>query len=429
MALVFLALFVFFKTLETSACMIRTKILLLLLLSLCSFNRIHTKCIVYAPNIKTVQAVVNNDWLSPPVMNLNGKDILQIGFDELSHEFHRFTYTIEHCEADWSKSEGIFESDYLDGFNNIPIEDYENSRGTVVPYTHYQLQIPNDYCKLKMSGNYRLTVYDENEDNKKMFQVEFMVTEQSMTVAMEVHTNTDIDFNKAHQQLDITVRYPNHRVTNIDQQIFTIVKQNDEDRTAVINPKPTFVKHDGLAWTHHRDLIFQGGNEYRKYETLSLSHSTLGIDKMWWDGDSYHAYLFTDEPRHNYIYDQDANGAFYIRNSDNFENETTCDYVYVHYHLKSPNPTNVPIYVRGWWSTDEDISHYEMQYDEQDEAYHQTVLLKQGYYSYHYVQGQQNLESEGNFYQTENRYQLYVYYRGISDRTWRLAAYRQLFFK
>ena len=111
MALVFLALFVFFKTLETSACMIRTKILLLLLLSLCSFNRIHTKCIVYAPNIKTVQAVVNNDWLSPPVMNLNSKDILQIGFDELSHEFHRFTYTIEHCEADWSKSEGIFESD------------------------------------------------------------------------------------------------------------------------------------------------------------------------------------------------------------------------------------------------------------------------------------------------------------------------------
>ncbi len=409
--------------------MTRLRILLAVLFSCCLTLHLQSKCIIYAPNIKTVQAVVNNDWLSPPVMVLNSQDVLQIDFDELSHEYHRFVYTIEHCEADWSKSEGIFESDYLDGFNNIQIEDYENSRGTIVPYTHYKLQIPNDYCKLKMSGNYRLTVYDENEDNRKMFQVEFMVAEQSMAVSMEVRTNTDIDFNKAHQQLDMSVRYPDYRVTNIDQQIYTVIRQNDDERTTVINPKPTFVKPDGLAWSHHRDLIFQGGNEYRKFETLALSHSTLGIDKMWWDGNNYHAYLFLDEPRKNYIYDQDANGAFYVRNSDNFENETTCDYVYVHYLLKSPNTTREPIYVFGWWATDEDLSKYEMQYDEQKDLYHQTVLLKQGYYSYHYVQEQQNLESEGNYYQTENRYQLYVYFRGISDRTWRLAAYRQLFFK
>ncbi|MGN0221883.1 MAG: DUF5103 domain-containing protein [Prevotella sp.] len=409
--------------------MMRLRILLPVLLLLCCSLHIQTKCIVYAPNIKTVQAVVNNDWLSPPVMVLNSQDVIQIDFDELSHEYHRFVYTIEHCEADWSKSEGIFESDYLDGFNNIQIEEYENSRGTIVPYTHYKLQIPNEYCKLKMSGNYRLTVYDENEENRKMFQVEFMVAEQSMAVSMEVKTNTDIDFNKAHQQLDMSVRFPGHRVTNIDLQIYTVIRQNDDERTTVINPKPTFIKHDGLEWSHHRDLIFQGGNEYRKFETLALSHSTLGIDKMWWDGDNYHAYLFMDEPRPNYIYDQDANGAFYIRNSDNFENETTCDYVYVHYSLKSPNPTRQPIYVHGWWTTDADISQYEMQYNEQDDLYHQTILQKQGYYSYHYVQEQQNLESEGNYYQTENRYQLYVYFRSISDRTWRLTAYRQLFFK
>ena len=55
----------------------------------------------YKPEVKSLQAVVNQDWLSPAVMRLKGDDVLNIGFDELSHDYHRYVYRLERCEADW----------------------------------------------------------------------------------------------------------------------------------------------------------------------------------------------------------------------------------------------------------------------------------------------------------------------------------------
>jgi hypothetical protein len=48
-------------------------------------------------------------------MTLHSADRLVVGFDELSHDVRRLSYRLEHCEADWSTSEDIFESDWLNG--------------------------------------------------------------------------------------------------------------------------------------------------------------------------------------------------------------------------------------------------------------------------------------------------------------------------
>ena len=50
----------------------------------------------YNPQVKTLQAVVNQDWLSPTVMRLHSDDVLYVSFDELSHDYHRFVYRLEH---------------------------------------------------------------------------------------------------------------------------------------------------------------------------------------------------------------------------------------------------------------------------------------------------------------------------------------------
>ena len=144
------------------------------------------RSVVLSPQVKTLQVVVNQDWLSPAVMRLGSDDVLHIGFDELSHTYHRYVYKLEHCEADWSASDDIFESDWLEGFNGNPIEDYENSLNTTVLYTHYRLQIPNDRCRLKMSGNYRLHVYDEDDDDEEVLCAEFRVVEPVTTVGLSV---------------------------------------------------------------------------------------------------------------------------------------------------------------------------------------------------------------------------------------------------
>ena len=387
---------------------------------------------MYSRQIKTLQVVVNNDWLSPPVMTLGGDDVLNISFDELSHEYRRFTYHIDHCEKDWSVSQEIFESDFLNGFNDNPIEDYQNSLNTTVLYTHYTLRLPNDKCSLKMSGNYRLTVLDE--DGGKVAEAKFMVVEPLANIGMTCTTNTDIDVNKSHQQVSLTVGYGALSVTNHDEQIGIVVTQNNRDDSARKDIRPNIISNKGLEWMHNRMLIFDAGNEYRKYEVLDVSHPTMGIDRIDWDGHNYNVFPFIDEPRMNYLYDEDANGAFYIRNSDNVENDCISEYVYVHYRLKSPELSGGRIYIDGEWTTDDDKGNYVMNYNAADGMYHATVMQKQGYYSYRYMltdnTGQVSIpQTEGNFYQTENRYQAYVYYKETGGRTWRLVGYRQLEFK
>ena len=414
----------------------RLRSLLLLVLSItavfCLPLRGYGRSHVNVRSIKTLQVVVNDDWLSPPIMKLRD-DVLNVSFDELSHDYHRYVYRLEHCEYDWTPSEDIFESDWLEGFNNNPIEDYENSLNTTVLYTHYQLQIPNERCRLKMSGNYRLHIFDE-ENDEEIACAEFRVIEELMNVGLSVTTNTDLDINKRYQQVSMTVKYNQLRVTNPDEQVKTIVMQNGREDNMKKDIRPNYIVSDGLRWEHNRGLIFEGGNEYHKFEVLALSHTTMGIDSIAWDGQHYQAFPFVNNPRRNYIYDEDANGAFYIRNSDNVENERTCDYVFVNYKLQPANHYDgASIVVDGQWST-EDADTYRMTYKEDDRSYNACILQKQGYYSYQYLLKDPDgtthiVPEEGSFAETENRYQALIYYKGISDRAWRLAGYQQIIFK
>ena len=63
----------------------RKLVFALLLVSLQSAAR----SVVYDPQVKTLQVVVNQDWLSPAVMKLGNGDVLHVSFDELSHTYHR----------------------------------------------------------------------------------------------------------------------------------------------------------------------------------------------------------------------------------------------------------------------------------------------------------------------------------------------------
>lgn len=391
---------------------------------------------IYADNVKTLQVVVNQDWLSPPVMRLHSGDVLHVSFDELSHDFHRYRYRLEHCEADWTASEDIFESDWLEGFNDNPIDDYENSLNTTVMYSHYWLCLPNDRCRLRLSGNYRLHVYDEdNADEGDVLCAEFMVSEERANLSLSATTNTDVDVNVSHQQIGMSLEYNGLQVSNPDAQLYTVVMQNGREDNWKQNPRPNYVTNRGLRWEHNRQLIFEAGNEYHKFEVLDVSHPTMGIDQISWDGSHFHAYPFTNEPRRNYIYDEDADGAFYIRNSDNVENDRLCDYVYVHYKLCPARRYDLAhVVVDGQWAT-EDSGNYRMDYDERDHSYNAAILQKQGYYSYQYLlvdadgQATHVVPEEGSFSQTENRYQAFVYYKGTGERTWRLVAYRQVVLK
>jgi len=132
---------------------------------------------VFSPHIQSLQVKVNDNWLAPPIVNLDSEDILEISFDELSHEYHRFQYVISHCNSDWTPS-GLNEIDFLEGFNNSPIENYQNSINTTMMYTHYSISFPNEQVKLKASGNYIILIYNDDDDSKPVCKICFSVIEK-----------------------------------------------------------------------------------------------------------------------------------------------------------------------------------------------------------------------------------------------------------
>ena len=380
---------------------------------------------IYSPMVKTLTTIVNNDWQNRPVMELGSRDVLHIGFDELSHDSHRYICHLTRCEADWSETTDVFESDWLQGFNDFPLDDYQNSLNTTVNYTHYEFTIPNSQCMIRMSGNYRLSIFDEDNGHEKILDAEFYVVEPVVNIGLNLTTNTDIDVNKSHQQVSINLEYKNLNVIRPEDEIYTVVMQNWNEQTARLNPAPQYTYHQGLRWEHQRELIFDAGNEYHKFEVLDVSHPTMGIDRIGWDGKRYQAFPFTTTVRRNYLTDESANGAFYIRNSNRSEIAYTCDYVWVNYTLEAPYSGE--IFLQGQWTNNADATAYQMQYDANSQCYIAQVMQKQGYYSYQYVDRDgRTAPTEGNFFQTRNKYQVLVYYKGLGDRTWRLVGYRGL---
>lgn len=388
-------------------------------------------------NIRSLQVVANQKWMDLPIMVLNDGKI-SIDFDDLTHTYRRLTYRLEHCEADWKPSVGLFESDVVDGFiAGNTIDDIEESTLTNTLYTHYHLDIPNDKCQPKLSGNYRLYVYDDDSSSDyPLLTACFMLTEpaeSSMGVRLNITTQTDQSINREQQQAEMLIDYGPYTVSNPQQQIKTVVLQNRNWLDARWNSKPQYVMPNGLRWSHNQDYIFWAGNEYRKFEILSTDVASMGVDKIGWDGKNFHAYLYSTTPFLNYLYDEDADGAFLIRNSDNVEINTTSDYMLTHFQLNVPSPYPYRIFLNGDWTYDRLLPAYEMTYNSAGGYYEAVVPLKLGYYNYQFLAADEqgrlsSFRVDNSHYQTENSYQVLIYFRPPGGRTDKLVGYANVRF-
>ena len=388
-------------------------------------------------NIRSLQVVANQKWMDLPIMVLNDGKI-SIDFDDLTHTYRRLTYRLEHCEADWKPSVGLFESDVVDGFiAGNTIDDVKESTLMNTLYTHYHLNIPNDKCQPKLSGNYRLSVYDDDSgSDHPLLTACFMLTEpaeSSMGVRLNITTQTDQSINREQQQAEMLIDYGTYIVSNPQQQIKTVVLQNRNWLDARWNSKPQYVMPNGLRWSHNQDYIFWAGNEYRKFEILSTDVASMGVDKIGWDGKNFHAYLFPTTPFLNYLYDEDADGAFLIRNSDNVEINTTSDYMLTHFQLNVPSPYPYRIFLNGDWTYDRLLPAYEMTYNSAGGYYEAVVPLKLGYYNYQFLAADEqgrlsSFRVDNSHYQTENSYQGLIYFRPQGGRTDKLVGYANVRF-
>ncbi len=372
----------------------------------------------YVDNIRTLQVKTRGAWDAPPVVPLGG--IIDISFDDMQHNYVRYTYHITHCNADWEPSD-LLESEYLDGFNDQPIESYEPSMNTTMMYNHYRFSLPNSDVKLLVSGNYTVDIYEDGYD-EPVAHACFSVLENKLGINLQVSPNTDIDQYSTHQQVDFSINYQSYNVHRPEEELYPIVVQNHRWDTRVEGLRPSYVKSNELLYNHNRSLIFDAGNEYRRFEILDEYVPTMRVESMSYYEPYYHATIMSDNPRAHYIYDQDQNGRFLIRNGDNLDSDTESDYFITHFTLNMAEMEGGNVYLNGDLTYNRYIDEYMMEYDTSRGCYSIYLPLKQGSYNYQYVflpDGSDSgsiIDTEGSFYQTENEYWVYVYHRPFGER-------------
>ena len=345
----------------------------------------------------------------------------KISFDILSGLEHDLYYQIEHCDFNWKKSQ-LLKSEYLQGFDDLKIENYSSSFNTYQIYTHYNINFPNSNTSFKKSGNYIIKILDEY--GMELFRRKFILFENLSTVKSEIKRSRDIKFIHEKQVVNFEVNPINIQFNNPSKTVKIKVFKNNDLNYSIENIKPQYNLGKKLIYKYDNELSFWGGNEYLYFENKFVRNTNIKI-RSFDLNEIYSNYLYTDIPRKNkkYTYSPDINGGFLfdVNNSSNPEFEA--DYVNVHFSLKKPEiiDSETKIYVVGDFNNHEISENYVMSYNPINELYESVVKLKQGFYNYKYVAVDGNNKIihgkiDGNFDETENEYNVLVYYRNYGER-------------
>ena len=393
-----------------------------------------TRTAIFDNNFRSLRACTESNYYAPPVVELGGDDRVRIEFDEISPEMRYMRYSLLHCDANWQPSQ-LVESDYVDGFNEADIEEYDFSSGTFANYVHYGISLPNEDMPILLSGNYLLRVYPEEDSENTLLQVRFSIVEKAVDIFAEVTSRTDIAYNKSHQQVAVTVDTKDYRVENMYADLKVVVTQNARSDNEAIVTNPLRVSSNKAFFEHDRKLIFPAGNEFRRFEMTTTNYIGMGIDRYAYHDPFYHAELKIDEPRcyGSYTYDQTQYGRFTIRESNAFDSNTGADYMIVHFALDIPRQSGGDIFVDGEFTQHNFTNANRMHFNEATNRYELDMPLKQGAYNYQYLwlphgsKAALTAPIEGDFYQTVNEYQIKVYNRRLGERYDRLIGYTVLY--
>ncbi len=381
----------------------------------------------YQPFIKTTRLYprfnTGDQDLQAPVVSLTSNPGLVLEFDALMEDYEQYQAKIIHCNADWTQSM-LSDIEFLNEYNSFTLDDFEYSQNTTTLYVHYLFEVP----PTKISGNYILLVYRNNDPEDILLTRRFVVFEDRASIKTNVGVSTAVTKRNANHQLDFSLNYTGLRVSNPLSDIFVVVRQNQRWDNAIYGLRPTLVRQD-QSYMEYRHFTeennFQAGNEFRFFDLRTYLFRGQNITYINSDTNPMIAHVFTDQSRAEGIYSEfrDLNGQYFIETREAQASYLESDYFNVKFQLSTPSPHPAGVYVVGAFNDWNRTESNKMTYDTDTQLYTCDILLKQGVYSYAYhAEGNPN-RYEGSFFQTENDYDIIVYYRPLGAFTERVIGY------
>lgn len=340
-------------------------------------------------------------------------------FDDLLAGESDYYYNITQYNYDWSPSQ-LSKIDYLDGMDDQRIASYANSFNTLQLYSHYNLTIPNSKYNILKSGNYVLEITNRSEE--VMIRRKFIVYEELVNVPVVIKRSRDLGTFTTKQNVDFTIKLGEQTYQNPIQNIKVYIFQNGQWATSISRIKPQYTIGTDLIYKYNKETQFWGGNEFLNFDNKDIRGNNNMIGQVTAD-EIYNTHLYPNLPRANkpYTFFPDINGSFYPRNINRDNASIEADYTWVYFTLVSPEAFGKKqIYITGMFNNYEFTSDNLMSYNAETQAYEKALLIKQGFTNFQYTTvNNQRIDLEdpidGNFAETENQYQVLVYYRGNND--------------
>jgi len=390
----------------------------------------------YKANIKTIQFHETSWDYAAPILSLNGGEILELSFDDLDGDKKQYAITFVHCNADWTPSD-LMTSEYLSGFFDLNILNFSYSMNTYQKYTHYTIRFPQQNMQFTKSGNYIVYVYANGDAKDLVLSRRLLVYDNKVNISASFRQSIggDDQYNKQH--IDFNITSAGYQLNDPYRDMKVVLNQNNRWDNAVTGIKPTFMNGNQLIYSLDDASTFNGGNEFRYFDARSLRFLTEKVKNIYRDNElKNHVVLYPDESRRTkpYLYYSDFNGNFVIRNRESSGNmDLEADYVYVHFFLPYPVPeSGGNFYIMGKLTDWRMNRKSRMTYNYTLLGYEATLYVKQGFYNYMYVlsndenPGGDETAVEGNHWDTENDYNIYVYHRKFGTYYDQLIGFAKL---
>lgn len=391
---------------------------------------------VYDDKIRSVQCYVRtgdiSERLTPPVIPLTQDQPIALEFDRIRTDPARLVAKLTHCSAAWQPSD-LVDQQFVYDYNEFYVTEYYSSVNTKVPYYHYRFTVP----KVKLTGNYVLTVSDP--DGSPLVARRFIVYENAVSIQLRQGVPPGGAARYALQQVDFDIAYGKVPIVNPTVEVRVCLRQNHRWDNARYPLRPTFSREmeKRLEYNFFNfENAFPALSEYRFFDSRSLRTGGFNIQALDPASNPRRVLVAPEKSRQAGSYDQvnDINGYFLTDNREYGNGDTDADYAETTLQLRADEPLAGRVYAVGRMNDYQLKPEFELQYDTTDHTYRASPLLKQGYYNYYYAvkaTGQATPDYtllEGARFETENVYDLIVYYRAPGTRYDAILGYQELSF-